>query len=106
MTRIKLTRLNEKDLSRLQTLKDLIQINEANIANYKEYESILQKAGVPDEIIMSDLKNHGYDNFKEYYKARQHPENSKESKIVNGIIAGALIGIAAAVIIKLFSNDE
>jgi hypothetical protein len=97
--------LSDEEISKLRYLKDLIQINEANIANYNEYESLLLKAGLPEKMIREDLINHGYDNYKDFYKARQHPINSRESKIVNGIIAGALIGIAAAVIIKLMSKE-
>ena len=105
MAKYKLNRLIDTEISRLKYLKDLIQINEANIANYKEYESLLIKAGIPENIIREDLTNHGYENYKDYYKARQHPSNSRESKIVNGIIAGALIGIGAAIIIKLLSKN-
>ncbi len=104
MTKIKLKMLRDDEILRLKYLKDLISINEADISDYKEYELLLIKAGLPESRIREALINHGYDNYKDFYRARQHPSNSRESKIVNGIIAGALIGIAAAVIIKLLGE--
>jgi len=89
---------------RLIQLRNKIELNNANLDDYKEYETLLINTGkYSHEDIHNRLIKFGYDSWKDYYKSRQlRVFNDRKiiDKSTEGAVLGSILGLALAAIVS------
>ena len=94
---------NRKLYNELERLTHQIEHNTASLDDYKKYESILTKAGLPREYLYNYLNRAGFTSWEDLSQARNGKEQIKQEKreasTVGGIV-GLGLGLLMASLLK------
>lgn len=89
--------------NQLEILSKKIELNTANLDDYKQYEYILLNSGLTKEYIYTFLTRAGFNNWNDFVSARK--DKQKEKNIGTAIIGG-IIGLGLGLIINAMFNDD
>ena len=107
--------MKKEEVLRIDELSNKIRDNTANLNDYEEYESLLNKAGYSHEFIMSKLKEANVDSYKDLIEKRfkiasdlkQRKKDALERrKIIEGIAVVGLVAIGLAIFFAFFRNKK
>lgn len=90
--------------SELEILTQKIEKNTAKLTDYKRYEIILRNAGLPREYIFSYLRRAGFNNWDEFFFARNRKAKDNQ-EILEAVAIGGIIGLGIGLLLSSISND-
>ena len=95
---------NNHNYRELETLTQKIELNEANLNDYKRYEELLVNGGLSRDYIFSYLRRAGFNTWEEFVHARKTKENERKERNESLAVA-AIVGVGIAMLISAFQKD-
>jgi hypothetical protein len=85
----------QNDYDAVQSISQKIDNGTAVLADYKEYEDLLIKAGFTQLEIRSKMTEGGFYNYEELLKAKENPLTRQQRKWINVSIVAGLVVLSA-----------
>lgn len=90
---IKVNDISDNELLEIENISEKIRYNTAILQDFKNYENLLVKAGIPIEKVNSNIKKHGFESYDEYYDAKVNAKTKYEKYLLNVTIAAGLVAL-------------
>ena len=96
--KIKSQNLSVEQYIQLKDLRQRIDVGSANIAEYKQFENLLNLVGITNDDIKEKLNKYNIESLTDFYTKREINKRKKNNRDIEGVILGAILGLAIIVL--------